>query len=57
MMHDRERLHWLHRVRSYEMKRGYKQTISVGKGEATQNFQFPVILGETATQQDIFEPV
>jgi len=39
------------------MKRGYKQTISVGKGEATQNFQFPVILGETATQQDIFEPV
>jgi len=54
MMHDRERLHWLHRVRSYEMKRGYKQTISVGKGEATQNFQFPVILGETATQEDIF---
>ena len=45
-MHDRERLHWLHRVRGY--KKLTNNIISVGTGKNTKSFKFPVVLGEDA---------
>jgi hypothetical protein len=46
-MHDREQLHWLHRVRGY--RKLTNNIISVGSGNKTKNFKFPVILDEDAS--------
>ena len=45
-MHDRERLHWLHRVRGH--RKLTDKIISIGSGDKAKNFKFPVILDEGA---------
>ena len=45
-MHDRERLHWLHRVRGYKLLTD--KIISVGKGDKTKNYKFAAILEDAS---------
>lgn len=47
-MNDSEQTDPAHKDRSYELSVEFKGVISVGTDDQTQNFKFPVILGEEA---------